>query len=181
MHHIADLIRIFNDCFKAELQTELVRGAEEPIYIPRSQYYPYDRVIFAHGYYASAMHEISHWCIAGEARRKLVDFGYWYNPDGRTAEQQKEFQIVEIKPQALEWILARSAAFKFNVSLDNLNGSLSDEAQAAETFKDNISRQVAEYLTQGLPQRAQQFSDALVNFYRPTNPLTLDEFKRNEL
>jgi len=181
MHRISDLIHIFNECFKADIQTELVRGGDEPIYIPRSQYYPYDRVIFAHGYYASAMHEIAHWCIAGDERRKLVDFGYWYNPDGRTAEQQKEFEVVEIKPQALEWILSRSAAFNFNVSLDNLSGDLNEEAQAAETFKDNIFSQVQNYLNDGLPSRAQQLSDALVTFYRPQEALALEEFKRNQI
>lgn len=181
MHRISDLIHIFNECFKADIQTELVRGGDEPIYIPRSQYYPYDRVIFAHGYYASAMHEIAHWCIAGDERRKLVDFGYWYNPDGRTTEQQKEFEVVEIKPQALEWILSRSAAFNFNVSLDNLSGDLNEEAQAAETFKDNIFSQVQNYLNDGLPSRAQQLSDALVTFYRPQEALALEEFKRNQI
>lgn len=179
VHQISDLICIFNNCFKAELNTELVRGADEPIYIPRTQYYPYDRVIFAHGYYASAMHEIAHWCIAGEERRKLVDFGYWYNPDGRTEAQQKEFQVVEIKPQALEWILSNSAAFKFNVSLDNLSGGLSEEAQSADKFKDNIVSQVQTYLKDGLPKRAQQLCDALVAFYRPQQALTLQEFKRD--
>lgn len=181
MHHISDLIGIFNDCFKLKIQTELVRGGDEPIYIPRSQYYPYDRVIFAHGFYASAMHEIAHWCIAGAERRKLVDFGYWYNPDGRTIEQQKEFQVVEVKPQALEWILSRSATFNFNVSLDNLNGDLSEEAKAAELFKDNIFSQVQKYLNDGLPERAQELSDALVAFYRPQQALAIHEFKRNQI
>ncbi len=181
MHQISDLIGIFNKCFKSALGTELVCGGEEPIYIPRSGYYPFDRVIFAHGYYSSAMHEISHWCIAGEARRKMVDFGYWYNPDGRTEAQQQEFQQVEIKPQALEWIMSRAAQFNFNVSLDNLSGDLSSAAQEAEHFKDNIFQQVQAYLTSGLPQRAQQLCDALVAYYRPDEPLTVSEFNRGSI
>ena len=32
----------------------------------------------------SALHEISHWTIAGKERRLLADLGYWYAPDGRT-------------------------------------------------------------------------------------------------
>lgn len=59
---------------------------------------PYNRIVFAHGYYASGMHEISHWCVAGAERRKLVDFGYWYCPDGRDAETQGKFEDVEVKP-----------------------------------------------------------------------------------
>ncbi len=50
--------------------------------------------------FASALHEISHWCIAGKARRELVDFGYWYCPDGRDAMTQSQFEDVEVKPQA---------------------------------------------------------------------------------
>lgn len=45
----------------------------------------------------------------GEKRRQLVDFGYWYAPDGRSAEQQELFQAVEVKPQAMEWILSPAA------------------------------------------------------------------------
>ena len=181
MHQCSEVIQLFNECFKSSLNTELVRGGHEPIYIPRSQYYPWDRVIFAHGFFASALHEISHWCIAGIERRKLVDFGYWYNPDGRTAEQQMEFEKVEIKPQALEWILCKSANFKFNVSIDNLAADPKKIEQSANVFKDNIYKQVQEYLQKGLPQRAQQFSDALVRFYRNNQPLCPSEFKREAL
>ena len=181
MHHHTQLIVLFNQCFKGPWGTELVRGGDEPIYIPRSRYYPWDRVIFAYGYFSSAMHEISHWCIAGAERRKLVDFGYWYNPDGRTEAQQIEFEKVEIKPQALEWILCRAANFKFNVSLDNLNGDISETAKAAEQFKDNICIQVNHYLENGLPERAQIFVDTLIGTYRQGRSLCIEEFKREDL
>jgi elongation factor P hydroxylase len=181
MHHHSQLMALFNQCFKGPWGTELVRGGHEPVYIPRSAYYPWDRVIFAYGYFSSAMHEISHWCIAGDERRKLVDFGYWYNPDGRTEAQQIEFEKVEIKPQALEWILCRAANFKFNVSLDNLSGDISETAQAAEHFKDNICLQVNAYFEKGIPKRAQIFVDALVDFYRDGKPLCHTEFKREDL
>ncbi|MDI8993212.1 elongation factor P hydroxylase, partial [Salmonella enterica subsp. enterica serovar Anatum] len=42
------------------------------IYLPADAQVPYHRIVFAHGFYASALHEISHWCIAGKARRELV-------------------------------------------------------------------------------------------------------------
>ncbi len=181
MQQYSQAIEIFNQCFKADYQSELVCGGHEPIYIPSSQYYPWDRIIFAHGYFASAIHEISHWCIAGRERRRQVDFGYWYAPDGRNATQQQAFENVEIKPQALEWILCRSANFKFNVSLDNLSGDLSAAAKSAEVFKDNIYEQVQVYLKQGLSIRAQIISDGFIHYYRKNNPLQLSEFKREEL
>ncbi|PPS58814.1 hypothetical protein CRX72_23640 [Pantoea sp. BRM17] len=64
----------------------LIKGDDEPIYLPADAESPWHRVVFAHGFYASALHEISHWCIAGDARRQQVDFGYWYCPDGRDAQ-----------------------------------------------------------------------------------------------
>lgn len=60
--------------------------------------------------------------IAGEQRRLLPDLGYWYAPDGRTAEQQALFEQVEIKPQAIEWLFSKAFGRKFRVSLDNLTG-----------------------------------------------------------
>jgi len=79
-------------------------------------------VIFAHGFYASALHEVAYWCIAGEKRRQLVDYGYWYCPDGRDIQTQHQFENVEIKPQALEWLFCVASDFPFNVSCDNLQG-----------------------------------------------------------
>jgi elongation factor P hydroxylase len=181
MHNYSQLIDIFNQSFKEQWGTELVRGADEPIYIPRTAYYPYDRVIFAHGYFASALHEVSHWCIAGDKRRRLTDFGYWYNPDGRTEQQQQEFELVEVEPQALEWIFCKAANFKFSVSLDNLSGDISAAAQTAQTFKDKIWKQAQQYLCDGLPTRAKIFVDVLAANYRSNEPLSSIEFKREDL
>jgi elongation factor P hydroxylase len=181
MHYYSQLIELFNKDFKGRLATELVRGGCEPVYIPRSEDYPYDRVIFAHGYFSSALHEISHWSIAGAERRKLLDFGYWYNLDGRTEQQQKEFELVEIKPQALEWIFCQAANFQFNVSLDNLSGDISAAAEAAETFKDKIWQQTQTYIKNGLPQRANIFVESLAANYRGNEPLSSNEFKREDL
>lgn len=88
-HHYEQLIEIFNSCFADEFNTRLIKGDDEPIYLPADAEVPYNRIVFAHGFYASAIHEISHWCIAGKARRELVDFGYWYCPDGRDARLSK--------------------------------------------------------------------------------------------
>ncbi|VEA75987.1 Putative transporting ATPase [Salmonella enterica subsp. arizonae] len=105
-HHYEQLIEIFNGCFAEEFNTRLIKGDDEPIYLPADAQVPYHRIVFAHGFYASALHEISHWCIAGKARRELVDFGYWYCPDGRDAQTQSQFEDVEVKPQAFDWLFA---------------------------------------------------------------------------
>ena len=116
MHAYQDLIVLFNECFSSDFNTRLVKGGEEPIYLPADEERSYHALFFAHGFFSSALHECSHWLIAGEQRRQLVDFGYWYEPDGRNAEQQALFQKVEVKPQALEHcfmsLLSKHHSFK---------------------------------------------------------------------
>ena len=77
-HKYEQLIEIFDGCFADDFNTRLIKGDDEPIYLPADAEVPYNRIVFAHGFYASGLHEISHWCIAGKARRELVDFGYWH-------------------------------------------------------------------------------------------------------
>jgi elongation factor P hydroxylase len=161
-HNPDDLIMLFNDLFRESCRTILVRGGDEPEYLPASEPEGLARVVFARGFYASALHEISHWCIAGEHRRTLYDYGYWYCPDGRTREQQQAFERVEIKPQAIEWLFSLAAGSKFHISVDNLAG---DGAADEAGFRHNVNNQVATYLQLGLPVRAQQFFDTLAHFY----------------
>lgn len=172
MHRYQDLIRVFEQCFLLSENTQLVAGEDEPIYLPADAQHPHHRIIFAHGFFASALHEISHWCIAGEGRRQLVDFGYWYEPDGRTAIQQAEFEKVEIKPQAVEWGLAVSCGFAFSVSCDNLSGIEIDRLG----FQHKVYDQVLNYLEQGFPPRAQLLMQALAQFYgiAPLTPSAFD-------
>ncbi len=146
-HDIQDMIRIFNHTFSDEFNTRLVAGDDEPIYLPAEGSRAYHQIIFAHGFFASSLHEISHWCIAGEARRLLVDFGYWYIPDGRNRHQQAEFEKVEIRPQAVEWALAVSCGFPFKVSVDNLSGIEINRLD----FQHKVFDQVLVLLTQGFP------------------------------
>jgi elongation factor P hydroxylase len=177
MHQYEDLIFIFNNCFLKEYNTKLVKGGDEPLYLPADKSNPHHSVIFAHGFYSSALHECSHWLIAGEERRKLLDFGYWYAPDGRTAAEQEIFQKVEVKPQALEWILSLAASFKFSVSIDNLNG----EAANKEQFKEDIYQQVKTYCNEGLPKRAKSFRDAICRYYGTNLSLKIEDFNFGEL
>lgn len=177
MHHYQDLITIFNDCFTEKYNTQLVKGSDEPLYQPADENHPYHAIFFAHGFFSSALHECSHWLIAGEERRKLVDFGYWYEPDGRNAEQQKHFEMVEVKPQAMEWILATAAGYSFRVSIDNLNGVESDSS----AFKDAIYQQLLTYCEKGLPERAKLFRHRLAQFYKTNLDLKAEDFSREAL
>jgi elongation factor P hydroxylase len=138
---------------------------------------PHNELYFAHGFFASALHETSHWLIAGAERRKMVDFGYWYAPDGRSSEQQKIFQSVEIKPQAMEWILSQAAGYRFRISVDNLNGPELDTSE----FITNIYRQVEIYCLQGLSARATLFREALCRFYNTPSQLRIEDFDLNSI
>lgn len=171
-HNYKDLIRIFDDLFLESEKTRLVRGDDEPVYLPASMTGSEHHVVFAHGFYASAMHEIAHWCVAGKERRLSEDYGYWYEPDGRTEVQQRLFEQVEIVPQAMEKCFCLAAGFQFRVSVDNLNGSPGDTT----AFAENVDKKAQEYLRCGLPARAQAFFDALSSFYQTGAVTVLSPF-----
>lgn len=162
MHDIDDLIEIFDHCFFESYNTRLTPGGEEPVYLPASADCTWHRICFAHGFFSSALHECAHWLIAGSRRRLLEDYGYWYAPDGRNAKQQHIFYQVEVKPQALECILARAAQFPFHISSDNLKGDCAGE----QRFALDVQQQVEQYYQQGLPERAVVFHEKLSHFYQ---------------
>jgi len=184
LHNIQDITTLFNQCFAKAFNTRLIRGNDEPIYLPPNlsdiniPAQEYAQVVFAHGYYASALHEIAHWCLAGAERRKQIDFGYWYCPDGRSAEQQAKFQQVEIKPQAIEWGLCVAAGFEFNVSCDNLSGDEFGNQPDHHAFRSQVHDQVIEYLANGFPERAQTLMKTLCEFYQQPWPDSIDRFPR---
>lgn len=171
------LIDLFNACFALSCNTRLVRGQGEPVYLPADAECNYHRVVFAHGFFASALHEIAHWCVAGEARRQLPDYGYWYCPDGRNAQQQKQFEQVEVKPQALEWIFSRAAGRRFRVSVDNLNGVETDPT----AFRLAVHQQVLAYCESGLNARAEQVRNALAECFAGQKTLVAADFQFAEL
>jgi elongation factor P hydroxylase len=181
-HHIQDIIDLFDECFYESFNTRLVKGNDEPIYLPAGKTdinipaQNYAQVVFAHGYYASALHEISHWCLAGEDRRTKIDFGYWYCPDGRSAEQQKAFQQAEIKPQSIEWALCLSAGFKFNVSCDNLSGDEFGNQPDSQAFEQQILQQISQYIEHGFPSRAQLLMIKLAARYQQNIPISISQF-----
>jgi len=168
----SNLIRIFNQCFLLSHNTRLMGGASEPLYVPAKDGGA-ARVVFTRDYFASALHEISHWCIAGVQRRQKLDYGYWYEPDGRTAAQQQLFEQVEVKPQALEWLFSRACGHPFRVSADNLNVGMG----ASPTFKKNIATQAQQYCVSGVGERAAQFLKALSDFYSIADYLNADRYR----
>lgn len=161
-HNPDDLIQLFNATFETSHNTVLLRGGGEPLYLPADATHPRHRIIFAHGFYASALHEIAHWCVAGKRRRQLEDYGYWYCPDGRDAGEQREFERVESRPQAIEWAFHIAAGSVFRPSADNLSGAPVDP----DRFRAEIRAWLLHYNAHGFPPRARTFIDRLCAFYR---------------
>lgn len=157
------LIELFNTVF-APQNTLLVRGDYEPEYFPATLEAP-AQIVFAHGFFASALHEISHWCIAGKRRRTLADYGYWYAADGRNEAQQHAFEQVEIKPQAVECLLTLACQRPFRVSQDNL---FADFDTSQSTFPQDVYKQAQHYIEQPatLPRDAQRLLAVLLTVCR---------------
>jgi elongation factor P hydroxylase len=154
----ARLEQVFTTCFAQRWRTVLEGGASEPYYQPASGQGEMHRLFYRSDYFASALHEVAHWCIAGERRRQLADFGYWYAPDGRSPQQQAAFEAVEAKPQALEWFFSRACGYRFRISVDNLGASGEHDT---EPFRRRVLAQACTWQQAGLPQRAQLFFNAL--------------------
>ena len=153
------LISLFNTLF-AHQHVILVRGAGEPEYFPAKDNQP-ARIEFAHGFFQSALHELSHFFIAGERRRQLSDFGYWYAPDGRTEAQQQAFERVEIKPQALECLFTLACRRPFQVSQDNLFATFDT---STSTFAQDVYQQAKAYIAEPhvIPRDAKILLQALL-------------------
>ncbi len=163
--------RVIQACFErlfAETErTRLMGGADEPLYLPAEREDGYHTIFFTRDYTASALHELAHWCLAGAARRQRVDYGYWYAPDGRSAEQQSEFERVEVKPQAIEWHLTMACQRRFRLSADNLEGG----CEPSPAFVAAVVAQARSYARDGLPPRAARLRAALSSsFGGPSAP-----------
>lgn len=135
---------LFNNSQLMQMPTQLVRGDGEPEYFPADEQ-GVARIEFAHGFFQSALHEISHWCVAGRHRRTLNDFGYWYEADGRNETTQAIFEQVEITPQAIECLLSLALGRYFYVSQDNLNA---DFDTSKSTFAQDVYAKALHYLNE---------------------------------
>jgi len=172
MTDAAHLERIFAEVFFSRWNTLLEGGGDEPVYLPATGHQPHHRIIYRDDYFASALHETAHWCIAGERRRQLVDFGYWYNPDGRDRDQQRAFEQVEVRPQALEWIFTSAAGRPFQLSADNLASSDPDNRGPSPTFAADVLTQVRRWCVEGgMPERGTLFARALAQWSGAGDPL----------
>lgn len=179
------IVSVFNRCFAAPetLNTRLQGGHDEPFYRPAGPGSPgreniaCHQVEFTRDYPASALHEVAHWCVAGAERRLQPDYGYWYAPDGRSAQQQAEFERVEVAPQALEWIFSRASGLPFRVSADNLDAGLG----ASDAFKNNIWLQVQKYCQQGVNDRAGKFARALALAFGQPDPFKPAVYRLEDL
>lgn len=161
---VKELLDCLSPWLARDWQTRLVPGSGEPVYLPAAAADDLNCIVFAHGYFNSALHELAHWCLAGAKRRLQEDYGYWYCPDGRDALQQAAFEQVEVKPQAIEWWLALATGRSFRTSTDNLNGTPTDN----QPFRQAVQRQAARYLTDGLPARAHEAVKQLCDqFHQP--------------
>ncbi|MFZ5723231.1 MAG: elongation factor P hydroxylase [Pseudomonadota bacterium] len=173
------LIELFAREFAATHRTRLVAGGDEPLYRPATTADGWHEIVFRHDYFQSALHEVAHWCVAGEARRRLPDYGYWYSPDGRTRAQQDEFEQVEARPQAVEWVLTAACGRRFAVSLDNLDaGEPLDEASLWRAVYRELQHCMGTDGGRGvqLPPRAAQFARALARQYEQPWPLPRNYF-----
>jgi len=164
--HISPLIEIFARLFEQNENTQLQMGAEEPFYQAATDGHP-AIIYFREDFFSSALHEIAHWSIAGLARRQQDDFGYWYQADGRSKQQQIEFERVEVKPQAIEWLLSLASNHTFHFSADNL----AQNNEASVGFKQAVFTQANHYLNNGLPPRAQRLYEQLNAHFRPAKRL----------
>ena len=163
-HNASDLEILFKGCFGESERTALMGGADEPLYEPAGSDGEMHVLYYREDFFASALHEIAHWCIAGEARRQLRDFGYWYAPEGRNPEEQQAFEAVEVGPQALEWVLSCAAGYRFRLSVDNLDpatGALPD----TRAFAGAVLARVEHFQALGLPARGRLFFDCLRRHY----------------
>jgi elongation factor P hydroxylase len=138
--------------------TRLVGGFPEPFYKAAVNNSPAE-VQFTRDFERSALHELAHWCIAGAKRRLVDDYGYWYEPDGRSEEQQQSFFRVEVKPQAIEKHFCLALDIPFQVSLDNIDNTPSD---GIDGFIADVEQQYQAYLGSGFPDRARE----IYNFFR---------------
>lgn len=176
----ARLESVFDACFAGRWSTRLVGGADEPFYRPAGAADECHTLHYRLDYFASALHEAAHWCIAGEQRRRLPDFGYWYAPEGRSADQQRAFEAVECQPQALEWFFSRACGYHFNVSVDNLQMTAGGIPESM-AFQRRVLEHAHAMQRTGLPERAGLFYTALCREFNTAIPAAQQQFSLSQL
>lgn len=157
----ARIVRTFNDTFLASHHAAMRGGAAEPLYLPAVGASP-AQIVFTYDYPASALHEAAHWCLAGEQRRTQRDYGYWYVPSPRNAEERIAFFRAEADVQALEAVFAQTCGVRFVVSADDFDASAEELAR----FEHDVMARLNVRRTT-LPSRARTFRAALAAAFGP--------------
>lgn len=148
------LISVFASVFPS---LTIEGGVEEPFYTaPKGDNNPI--IYFRSNYPRSLLHEISHYCLAGDRRRKLDDFGYWYSPCGRSREEQLHFELVEARPQGLEKLISEIVGIKFAPSIDDFSGF-----SPSDSFLSNLEKTYQE-MKSSPPPTAKKMLHGLKNF-----------------
>lgn len=135
-------------------------GADEPFY-EAAKDGKKAILYFRDNYVRSLAHELSHFLLAGNRRRQLDDFGYWYFPCGRTEEEQIQFEKVEARPQGLEKVICEVIGVKFSPSLDDFSGR-----PPAQEFLDNLEAAYQE-MKSNPPPTAKKVLAALATLKQP--------------
>lgn len=190
---LQQVISVFDNLFASEFNTRLLGGVAEPVYIPAGHsatqvteddgnnslpdICDYHRLYFREDYFSSALHESAHWCIAGAERRLQLDFGYWYNPDGRSSEQQQVFEQAETKPQALEWMFSLACDQRFRISADNLAANLG----ASEHFIQAVTSQAQCWCDSPMPSRGERFLNALAAQFDQANIRCSEHYQKAKI
>ena len=167
------LLNIINNKILNKYNTVLIGGFDEPFYKVFENGNRAE-IQFTHDYIRSALHELSHWCVAGEVRRKIDDYGYWYAEDGRNQQQQDEFFKVEIKPQVIEWAFSIVCGVKFEASVDNLDNSVN----GVDEFKQQLKHQLVKVLKSGFEPRVDSIIHVIAQESHIHNPI---EFITNQI
>lgn len=177
---VRSLEQVFCECFRDSDNAILQGGYSEPLYQPAASAGQHNVLRYREDFFASALHEVAHWCIAGSARRKQADFGYWYAPDGRNESAQRAFENVEYKPQALEWFFAKACGYRFRISVDNLNAH-PPQSTGEATFEQRVVKQAQYWVEHGLPSDGFRFFKALCRKFGTCDELSALCFRLSEL
>ena len=167
MNLLDTIDKAFAQSLGARYLVRLVGGFEEPLYLPATDDCVAE-IRFRSNYPSSALHEVAHWCLAGERRRALEDFGYWYEAD-RDRSAQLAFERVESRPQALEWVFSRAVGCAFRVSADNLSVGVE------EHFREVI-RAEARLFVVNMPPDGLRFAKALAKLSGHQDFLSIDHY-----
>jgi len=157
--HVSKIQSLFHEAFFETYRVELLSGTPEPFYRAAKTRDEINQIFSRSDFIRSALHEIAHWCVAGSVRRKQDDYGYWYSPDGRDLQRQKEFEDGEAKPQAIEKAFCEVLEIPFQVSVDNLKLTDYDTS----SFEKKVDEELKRLRREGFPKRAEQFLSKLQN------------------